>query len=279
VTIPRRIDAHQHFWRYSPATHPWIDQSMTALMRDFLPPDLAPLLGAAGFRGSIAVQARQDVRETEWLLALADAHPFILGVVGWVDLCADDAHEQLARMAAHPKLRGVRHVVQDEPDPRFMLRPEFMRGIGALKEFGLAYDILVYARQLPAAIELVGAFPAQRFVIDHAAKPDIRGREFAVWSHDIREIASAPNVYCKLSGLVTEGDWRDWAAADFAPYIDTVLDAFRPQRSMIGSDWPVCTLAGTYQSIVAIVTDRIARLSAEDQDEVLGGTAARFYKV
>lgn len=271
-----RIDAHQHFWRYSPQTHAWIDDSMAAIKHDFLPPDLKPLLDAAGFDACIAVQAEQSTAETEWLLGLADEHPFIRGVVGWVDLCALDVAEQLRRVAAHPRLCGIRHIVQDEP-VGFMLRPDFQRGIAALGEFGLTYDILIYERQLPEALELARRFPEQRFVIDHIAKPAIRQSSIDSWRDGIKAIAAEPNVYCKLSGMVTEADWRNWRPADFAPYMEVVLGAFGPQRMMIGSDWPVCLLAGEYRGVMSIVTDAIGPLRVQDRDAIMGGTAAEFY--
>ena len=273
------IDAHQHFWRYSPATHAWIDDSMSALRRDFLPDDLAPLLRAAGFDASIAVQAQQDITETGWLLELAAQHDFIRGVVGWVDLCAADARDQLARLASDRKLRGIRHVVQDEPDDNFMLRTDFRRGIDALSAFRLAYDILIYPRQLPAAIELARAFPYQRFVLDHIAKPDIRNGGIDAWAPGLRALAAHPNVVCKLSGVVTEADWRNWRPEDFTPYLDAVLEAFGPNRLMIGSDWPVCTLAGEYDDVVNIARAYIAKLTPAEQSAILGGTAERIYNL
>jgi L-fuconolactonase len=278
LTVAPRIDAHQHFWRYSPQTHAWIDGTMLAIKRDFLPPDLKPLLDAAGFDGCIAVQAEPNIAETEWLLRLAGEHPFIRGVVGWVDLCAPDVTEQLRSVAAHPRLRGIRHIVQDEPEG-FMLRPDFQRGIAALAEFGLTYDILIYERQLPEALALVRRFPNQRFVIDHIAKPAIRDASIDAWRNGITAITACPNVYCKLSGMVTEADWQRWRPIDFAPYIETVLEAFGPRRVMIGSDWPVCLLAGEYGDVMAIVTDAIGALSVGERDAILGGTAAEFYGV
>jgi len=275
--MARRIDAHQHFWRYRRETHAWIDDSMRALKRDFLPDDLRPLLAAAGFDGSVAVQAQQDVSESEWLLRLAEKHPFILGVVGWVDLRRPDVADELQRFAAHPRFRGVRHVAQDEPDDRFLVQPEFIRGIAVLVRFGLTYDILIYPRQLPAAIELARRFPEQRFVVDHIAKPPIREKRVDEWARGIRALATSANVCCKLSGMVTEADWQNWKPSDFTPYLDVVLDCFGPQRLMIGSDWPVCTLTASYGQVIGLVSDYIGALSMEEQGAILGENAARFY--
>ena len=272
-----RIDAHQHFWRYAPDTHAWIDDAMNALKRDFLPDDLAPLLLDSGFDGCIAVQAAQTMAETEWLLSLADDHDFIRAVVGWVDLRAPDVEDQLRRLGAHPKLRGIRHIVQDEPDDHFMLHADFMHGIAALAQFDLAYDILIYPRQMPAAIELAQAFPHQRFVLDHLGKPATRDGDLDTWARGIAALSRNKNVSCKLSGMVTEADWRHWSPEDFARYLDVALDWFGPQRLMIGSDWPVCTLAGAYHDVVAIVERHIERLSDTDREAILGGTAARVY--
>ena len=274
-----RIDAHQHFWRYRPETHAWINDAMAPLKRDFLPADLQLLLAAAGFDGCVAVQAQQNVAETAWLLQLADQHPFIRGVVGWVDLCAPCVADAIHRLATHPRLRGMRHVVQDEPDDQFMLRPDFQRGIAALAPFGLTYDILIYARQLPAAIALLRQFPQQRFVLDHIAKPDIRARRLDDWRNGIRQLAAHANVSCKLSGMVTEADWQAWRPSDFGVYLDVVLDAFGAERLMIGSDWPVCTLAGNYTDVVAVVTDYVARLPPGERDAICGANAARIYSL
>jgi L-fucono-1,5-lactonase len=276
---PARIDAHQHFWSYSAESHGWIDDSMAALRRDFLPADLEPLLREGGFDGCVAVQAEQDVAETEWLLALADEHEYIRGVVGWVDLRSDGVQGQLAHLKQRPKFKGVRHVVQSEPDDRFMLRPDFMRGIAALAEFDLAYDILVYPRQLAAATELAAAFPDQRFVLDHIGKPPIRDGEIDAWARGIAALTRNRNVHCKLSGMVTEAAWSDWSADDFTPYIDVIFDWFGPERVMIGSDWPVCTLGGSYADVLGIALRRVAQLSLSDQDAVMGGNAVRFYRL
>jgi L-fuconolactonase len=272
-----RIDAHQHFWRYTPQSHAWIDDAMAALKRDFLPADLAPLLRDAGFDGSIAVQAEQTPEETAWLLSLAEAHPFIRGVVGWTDLRSPAVEAQLGALAAHPKLRGVRHVLQDEPDDRFMLQPEFVRGVRALAPFGLTYDILIYPHQMAAAFELTQMLPDQPFVIDHIAKPRIRDREIDGWSRGMAALARGRNVYCKLSGLVTEADWATWTVDDLRPYMDVIFDWFPPERVMIGSDWPVCTLAGPYARVVEAARAYLDRLPRQARDAVMGETAARFY--
>jgi L-fuconolactonase len=272
-----QIDAHQHFWRYHPDTHAWISDGIPQLKRDFLPADLQPLLAAAGLDGCVAVQAQQNVTETAWLLQLADQHSFIRGVIGWVDLCAADVADALRRFATHPRFRGVRHIVQDEPDDRFMLRPDFQRGIATLAEFGLTYDILIYARQLPAAIELARRFPQQRFVLDHIAKPDMRARRIDAWRRDLTTLAACPNVSCKLSGMLTEADWQSWKPTDFTAYLDIALDTFGAARLMIGSDWPMCTLAASYAETITVVTNYIARLSSSERDAILGTTAVGVY--
>ncbi|MHB0874857.1 MAG: amidohydrolase family protein [Anaerolineae bacterium] len=272
-----RVDAHQHFWRYSDAEYGWIGADMALLRRDFLPDDLLPLLHAAGFDASVAVQARQSLVETEWLLDLAAANPFIVAVVGWVDLCSPDVEAQLRRFAANRRFRGVRHVLQDEPDDRYMLRPDFLRGMATLAEHDLTYDILVYPRQLPAAADLAGRFPRQRFVLDHVAKPRIREGIVQPWADELRRLAEHDNVSCKLSGMVTEADWSRWHPDDLRPYIDVAWEAFGPERLMIGSDWPVCTVAGAYAQVMAVVSDYAAALPTGERDAILGGNAARAY--
>ena len=274
-----RLDAHQHFWQYNPAEHVWMTEAMAALKRDFMPKDLKPLLAASGFEGCIAVQARQSLEETLWLLSLAEEHDFIQGVVGWVDLCSPDLPRVLDGLEGSARLVGVRHVVQDEPDDAFMLRPEFRRGIARLAENGLMYDLLVYPRQLYAAVKLAREFPAQRFVLDHIAKPAIADGQMEPWATQLRELAKLPNVTCKLSGMVTEAKWKQWRADDFRPYLDVVFDAFGAERLMIGSDWPVCTLAGGYAEVMGIVMDYVAQLPEEQREGVLGGNCARVYGI
>ena len=274
-----QIDAHQHFWIYGPREYEWIDDSMALLRRDFLPDDLKPELELAGFQGCIAVQARQTLEETRWLLELAASAPFVLGVVGWVDLQSPQVRSQLEIFAGNPKLVGVRHVVQGEPDDRFLLRPEFLRGISTLEEFDLAYDILVYPRHLPVAAEFVRHFPGRRLVLDHLAKPEIKSGSLQPWPRGIRELAAFPNVCCKLSGLVTEADWDQWKPEHITPYIDVAFECFGPDRVMIGSDWPVCTVAASYVRVMDVVKDYLGRQSAQVQAAVLGENAQRFWKL
>lgn len=274
-----RIDSHQHFWEYGPRQHVWMTEEMSALKRDYLPEHLLPLLTEAGFSGTIAVQARQLPEETEWLLEAANQFEFIRGVVGWVDLQSPILHEQLETCAQHPKLVGVRHVVHDEPDDNFMLLPEFRRGIGQLREFGLTYDLLLFPRHLPVAVELVSEFPKQPFVLDHIAKPAIRDGQISPWKENLQTLARFPNVFCKLSGMVTEAKWKQWRREDFHRYLDIVIEAFGTDRVMIGSDWPVCTLSGDYAPTMSIVVDYAQQFPSEVRDAILGGNCARFYHI
>ena len=252
---------------------------MSALRRDFGPEDLAPELIRNDFHGSIAVQACHTLEETRWLLQLAEHSPSILGVVGWVDLCSVDARHQLAQVAQHPKLVGIRHVVQGEPDDWFLLRDDFCRGISLLEEFDLAYDILIYTRHLPVAAEFVSLFPRQRFVLDHLAKPAIKTKEIDAWAEGIRRLAAFPNVFCKLSGMVTEADWKNWTPEQMTPYLDFAFESFGAERLMIGSDWPVCLVAASYERTMNVVKDYVARLDSAAREAVLGGNAQRFWRL
>ena len=272
-----KLDSHQHFWHYKAEEYDWMGPGMEDLQSDHLPANLCPLLAAARIDGTIAVQARQTLEETRWLLSLARQHAFIKGVVGWVDLCSPDVREQLARFSADPKFVGVRHVVHDEADDKFMLQESFIRGIGALAEFGLTYDLLLFPQHLPVSCELVARFPEQPFVLDHIAKPFIKDGVLVPWDADLRRLATFPNVVCKVSGMVTEAAWNAWEPADFRPYLDVVFEAFGAERMMFGSDWPVCTVAASYREVVSIVTDYFEGLSADERAAVWGGTAARFY--
>jgi L-fuconolactonase len=274
-----RIDAHQHFWIYNPREYGWIDDSMRALRRNFLPADLIPEMQAVGFEGSVAVQARQRMEETSWLLQLAEHSPSIVGVVGWTDLCDRTIGTHLKKLSQNPKLVGIRHIVQSEPDDRFLMRPEFLRGVAALEEFGLTYDILIYAKHLPVAVEFVARFPKQPFVVDHLAKPDIKNGEIRDWAEHIRALAQFPNVFCKLSGMITEADWHSWTEDQITPYLHVAFEAFGPSRLMIGSDWPVCLVAGSYSRATQVVTSYVKRHAPGAESEVLGRTAARFYRL
>jgi len=274
-----KIDAHQHFWHYSAAEYPWIGAGMEGLARDHLPADLAAVAVPEGIDGSVAVQARQSLEESRWLLALADRDPFIRGVVGWVDLRSERLHDELAEFADQKKFVGVRHVVQDEPDPRFLLEEAFVRGVRMLHQFGLTYDLLLYPHQLPAAIEFVGLLADQPFVLDHVAKPRVRTGEITEWRRDIEGLARHEHVCCKLSGLVTEAAWRQWQQSDFVPYLDVALAAFGPKRLMFGSDWPVCLLSGEYADVVAIIDEFIATLTPTEQALIWGDTARRVYRL
>lgn len=271
-----RLDAHQHFWSYDAAQYPWIP-SGSPLHRSWLPEDLAALQAPLGFDGSIAVQARQTVAESDWLLGLADRHAGVKGVVGWVDLRSERVSDDLARLSAHPKFVGVRHVVQEEPDDNFMLGEAFQRGISKLHAFGLAYDILIYPKQLEAAIRLAEKFPLQPFVLDHIAKPRIKDGTVEPWRAQIRRLAKLPNVHCKVSGMITEADHKSWRAEQFRPYLDTVFEAFGPSRLMYGSDWPVCLFAGSYRQAFDLVDDYARQLTPAERDGLFGANAARFY--
>lgn len=271
-----RIDAHQHFWRHDPVRDGWITDEMAVLRRDFLPGELGPLLAANGVDGSVAVQADQSEEETRFLLTLAEGHPFIRGVVGWVDLLAPNLEERLEHFSQWERFRGVRHIAQAESDD-FLSRPDVARGVGALRTFGLTYDILVYCRQLPAALELVRGLPEQPFVVDHIAKPLIADGVLEPWATHMREMAGHPNVWCKVSGLVTEASWSDWSPADLRPYLDVVFEAFGPERLMFGSDWPVCLLAGSYEEVLVLAERYFGQLTLAERAGVFGENAAAFY--
>lgn len=274
-----KIDSHHHFWKYSVEEYPWIGDSMAALRRDFLPEHLRAEIAAVGIDGVISVQARQSVRETEWLLSLADGNEFIKGIVGWVPLADAGVRECIGKFAANPKLRAVRHVVQDEPDDRFILGADFNRGVAVLKNFGLVYDILIFERQLAASIEFVDRHPQQVFVLDHIAKPRIKDGAIEPWRANIRELARRENVFCKVSGMVTEADWKTWNEEQLRPYFDTVLEAFGPERLMFGTDWPVCLAASGYARWVETVRKFSAALSADEQEWLFGKTAVRAYSL
>jgi L-fuconolactonase len=273
-----RIDAHHHFWRYTAAEYGWIDDSMASLRRDFLPRDLAPEIAAAGIDTVVSVQARQTLAETEFLLDHASAHPSIAAVVGWVPLVDPAIADLLARLATNPRLKGVRHVLQAEPDA-YMDRADFNAGIAQLHAANLTYDILIVHHQLPAAIRLVDSHPDQVFVLDHIAKPPIRSGELQPWARNLAEAARRPNVFCKLSGIVTEANYATWTYEQILPYMEAALEAFTPARLMFGSDWPVCRVATTYVDWVQTVNRFAATLSSDEREALFHTTAARAYRI
>ena len=271
------IDAHHHLWHYDPDLYGWIGPEMGVLKQDFTIENAGEEMERVGVDAGIVVQARQDVDETEWLLDTARDAPEIVGVVGWVNLCAEDVDEEVARLAQNPALVGLRHVLQDEQDDAFMLRADFNRGIGRLLAYGLAYDVLIYSRHLESARIFVDRHPEQIFVIDHMAKPAIRDGEMDRWKSALSELSRREQCYCKLSGVVTEADWSNWTPAQLRPYLDVVLDAFGPERLMFGSDWPVCLLASDYGEWYHLVRDFTSDLSLSEQERIFGGTAAEAY--
>lgn len=271
------IDSHQHFWHYAPEKQPWIDDQMADIRRDFLPPDLANEFKANQVSGCIAVQAEQTTAETDFLLDLASQHSFILGVVGWIDLRAADLKEQLKKYQGQQKLKGFRHVVQGETDPQFLLRPDFIKGIQTLGEFGYTYDLLILPHQLLSALELVKRFPTQKFVVDHLAKPYIKAGYLTGWAHMMTALGKCENVYCKISGLVTEADYQRWTPAQLSPYLDHVFHAFPAERLMYGSDWPVCLVAATYTQVLETLQAATASFSEVEKSWIFHKSCQTFY--
>jgi L-fuconolactonase len=275
-----KIDSHQHFWHFTEKDYGWIDPSQQIIRRDFLPVDLNPILQANNLDGCVAVQARQSDIETKWLLELASANDTIKGVVGWIDIAADDLDDQLAQYSDAKKLKGFRHVLQDETEPGFMLRPEFIRGLNTLQKHNYKYDLLIFSHQLVEAHSLVKQLPELSIVVDHIAKPEIAtGENFSQWASNIRSLSAYPNVMCKVSGMVTEADLENWQPKDFYPYLDVIFEAFGPGRVMFGSDWPVCLLGGSYDSIKQIVSDYVENKYQHHFDQVFGNNAALFYQL
>lgn len=273
-----RIDSHQHFWKYDPVVHAWITPDMKAIAKDFLPEDLLPHLQQADIQGCVAVQADQSEAETGFLLSLSQRHPFIRGVVGWVDLRAINLEERLAYYAQFKNLKGFRHVVQGEP-PGFLLDPAFIAGVQKLAKYNFTYDLLIYHHQLAEAVAFVRQVDSVRIVIDHIAKPSIRTSEVAPWSRLMRDMAALPNVSCKVSGMVTEADWHQWTPATFVPYLDEVFGAFGTERLLYGSDWPVCQVAATYDKQLSIVESYLSAFTPDARHAVMGGNATRFYNL
>ena len=271
------IDSHQHFWKFNNEEFSWIDDQMKILKKNFLPQDLFPIIQENNVDGTITVQARQSLEETEWILQLSDENSFIKGVVGWVDLRSKELEKQLERYTQHKKLAGVRHVIQSEPDDKFLLRDDFINGIKSLKKYNLSYDILIYAKHLPQTIEFVNKFPNQIFILDHIAKPDIKNRIIIPWKKNIERLGRFENVYCKLSGMITEADWHSWKPDDLLPYIDVIVKSFGTERLMIGSDWPVCQVAGDYKKVISVVTDYFSKFSEIEKENIFGMNAIKAY--
>ena len=274
-----KIDSHHHFWKYDPVEYSWMNEDMGILKSDHLPTDLKKEIDAAGIDGVVSIQASQSMKETDDLLRYAAEEDFVKGVVGWFPLADDRVGESLAKYAENPWLKGVRHVVQDEPDNRFILGGDFNRGITLLKEFNLVYDILIYERQLAPSIEFVDRHPELVFVLDHVAKPRIRDGAMEPWSDLMRQMAERPNVSCKLSGMATEADWANWTESQLIPYLDVALEAFGPDRLMFGSDWPVARLAVEYGPWVKLMTTYLSKLSLSEQAAIWGENAIQAYKL
>lgn len=271
------LDSHLHFWHYNPGEYAWIDDTMAPLRRDFMPEDALGVMQPAGVDGCVVVQVRQTLEETRWMLQLAERYAFIAGVVGWVDLRSEALDAQIQSIA-HPKLVGVRHIVQAEADD-FLLDERFRGGVARLERHGLAYDMLIYARQMSAAIEFASRLPELRLVLDHLGKPDIKRNGFDSWRRDLDRIAALPNTYAKLSGLVTEADWNRWTIEDLHRYVDAAINAFGPERLMFGSDWPVCTLAARYDEVIDVIRTAIDERPQSEQDSIFGGAARRFWRL
>ena len=273
------IDSHQHFWNYEPKKHEWIDESMKVIRKDFLPEDLEKVYRENDVDGCVAVQADQTLDETNFLIQLSENYDFIKGVVGWVDLRSHAVEKDLERFTHFKSVKGFRHVVQGEPDHNFILRPDFTKGIFYLNKYNFTYDILVFPHQLGAVLELVNRFGNQKFVIDHIAKPYIKDGFYDGWALLMKEIAKHENVYCKMSGMVTEADFNTWTPEQMQPYMELVLEGFGTDRIMYGSDWPVCLVAGNYNKVKQLTTDFIASLSSDEQAKIMGGNAIKFYNL
>ena len=274
-----RIDAHQHFWKFDPLRDSWITDDMAVIQKDFMPADLQPLLAANGLDGSVIVQSAQSDEENDFQLANAAENDFIKGVVGWIDLQSHHVESRLMYYKQFKKMKGFRHVLQGETDRALMLKPAFKRGVGILEKFGFTYDILIFPDQLQYIPAFVAAFPNQPFIIDHIAKPLIIDRKMEDWKKDMQAVAGFENVYCKISGMVTEADWKKWKPVDFKPYLDVIVEAFGIKRIMFGSDWPVCLVAASYSEMMNIVNDYFSSFSQNEQDLFFGNNATSFYKL
>lgn len=276
------IDAHQHFWQRSKGgfDYAWQDApALAPIRRDFLPPDLKPLIDKVGVHKTVFVQTQHNVAESRWVLELARQHDFIAGVVGWVDLASDQCEEQLMEFIDNPKFVGVRHVVQDEPDEDFIVRPDVLRGLKVLEKHGVPFDLLFYVQHLRHAPTLARELPELPMVIDHLSKPHIKEQRMDDWLPHFKAAAAFPNIYCKLSGMVTEADWKNWKPADLKPYVQHALDLFGPSRLMFGSDWPVCELAASYEQVYHALNEALGPVSEAEHDQIFGRTASEYYKL
>lgn len=274
-----KIDSHQHFWNYDPVRDNWITEEMTNLQRDFLPSDLRPVLQQNGINACVAVQSDQSEEQNDFLLNLANKNDFIMGVVGWVDFQAENIEERLSYYDNHSKMKGFRHILQGEPERDFMLRTAFLDGIGLLNKYNFTYDILIYPDQLKYTEQFVKNFPDQRFVIDHIAKPDIKNHNISSWKKDILALAKHNNVFCKVSGMITEANWNSWQQENFIPFLEVVFEAFGIDRIMFGSDWPVCNVAGGYNRALRIIEEYTSVLTIAEQELIMGGNAIKFYNL
>jgi len=273
------IDAHQHFWQVGRFDYPWMSSDLGVLYRDYLPEDLAPILAQNGVEKTVLVQASNSVAESRWLLELADANSFIAGVVGWVDLTSAEVDAQLDELIAHPKFKGVRHLVESEPDDAWLVRPAVLSGLQRLSSYGLSYDLLVHTRHLQYVPQVAESCPELRLVIDHLAKPPIARNEIKEWARALKPVARYPNIHCKLSGLVTEANWTAWQTSDLRPFVDCVLELFGAERIMFGSDYPVCLLAASYDRVLGSFQGLLKYLSDTDRDKIFSRNAAAFYRL
>ncbi len=274
-----RIDTHQHFWKYDPTKQVWMNGDMEILKTDFLPEQLQPILQNSNLDGCISVQANQAEEDNIFLLDLAESYPFIRGIVGWVDLCAENIEQRLDYYQQFKKIKGFRHVLHDEKQRDFMLRPDFINGISKLKKYKYSYDVLIFTDQLGYTMDFIKTFPEQAFVIDHIAKPLIKQQILSEWKTFMKAITSFPEVYCKISGLVTEADWKNWKKEDFKIYLDVVIESFGVDRIMYGSDWPVCLLAATYEEQYNVVADYFSGFSEVEKSKIFGGNSISFYQL
>ena len=274
-----KIDAHQHYWQFDPVRDSWITSEMSVIKRDFMPADLLPVLQKNGIDGSVLVQTCHTEDDNRFMLKLADENNFIKGVVGWVNLQSFNVEDRLKHYAQYHKMKGFRHVLQADPDEQFMLRDSFKHGISLLNKYNFTYDILIYPNHLKYASILVAGFPDQKFVVDHLAKPYIKSKEIDGWKKDIIALSKHQNVYCKVSGMLTEASWYSWRTDDFTPYLDVVFNAFGINRLMYGSDWPVCLLAGGYNRALEILQLYTSKLSLHEQEQLFGGNAIEFYNL